>query len=196
MKILFIKFLVSVCFFQILISCHEKLADSKELAFAVKKRKIGRIKPLEIVDETKRLGDAIVHQTDSLWLSQLQKELLLHNDSIHSRACKVLSKKFKNYNLSEVAITKYGNVTISSNLALLTERQIFDAYLFNYSNQLSLTDNVQKVGDSIMLYTKPIIFNKEKCSSCHFIIGKNEFAGMWSVRIRKKLIIENIWLNN
>ena len=161
MKFLFIKFLAGICFFQMLISCHEKLPESKALAFEVKKRKIGRIKPLEIVDETKRLGVAILQQTDSLWWVALQQELLLHNDSIHSKACKFLNKKFKNYPLSDVSITKYGITNIFANIALLQERQLFDAYLFNVANQLSLTDNVQKVGDSIMLYTQPIIFKKK-----------------------------------
>ena len=196
MKILYINFLASICFLQMLISCHEKLPESKALAYEVKKRKIGRIKPLEIVDETKRLGVAIVQQTDSAWWSQLQQELLLQKDSIHSEACKVLNIKFKNYNLNDVSITKYGNANIFENIAVVQERQLFDAYLFNAANQLPLTDNVQKVGDSIMLYTQPIIFDRKKCNGCHVINGESKFAGMWSVRMRKKLIIENIWLNN
>ncbi len=196
MKLLFIKLLCVFMLSQIFVSCHEKLPESKALATEVKKRKIGRIKPLQIVNETKRLGVSIVQQTDSIWWARLKQELALQKDSTQSEACNMVLQRFKNYEVKDVTISKFGNSTIQTNAAIKQEQQLFDAYQYNADHQLILADNVQKVGDSIMLYTQPITFTNEKCRSCHVFDNQSSFAGMWSVRMRKRLIVENIWLNN
>lgn len=176
-------------------ACHEQLPESKALAEQVKKRKIGKIKPLEIVEETKRMGTLIVQESEENWIKNILQEVNEKKDSASSTACKIILKSVDCLKSNSPIISKWSVRNIKSGQTISQEEQLLEAYFYNSDHKINLTENIQKIGDSLMLYTKPITYNIKQCSSCHKSLSENQFAGMWSVRLSKKKIIENIWLN-
>lgn len=93
------------------------------------------------------------------------------------------------------------------------EQQLLEAYQYNAEEGLPLEDNVQRVDQQYMLYTKPIVLGSELCLNCHGEAGKDiqpetlrridslypndqargynkgAIRGMWSIRFQRKDII-------
>lgn len=94
------------------------------------------------------------------------------------------------------------------------ESMLLDSYSYNVENNLDLDDNVQKIDDDYLLYTKPITIDSPICLQCHGKIGSDisaenyeiikklypldeaigyhlgDFRGMWSIKLSKKEIIK------
>ena len=178
-----------------LLSCNESLPDSRAIATENKKRKIGRIKPMEIVEESERLGKKILTSTDSIWQNNIEKEILQNIDSAHSKGCRIFDSPYKDVALSEISVTKWGRTNIKSPMLLTKEKELFDAYEYSHGRQSNTSANVQKSGDTLFIYSTPLTFNSSECIRCHSSNKVGQFAGMLSSRISKKKVIENIWLN-
>lgn len=187
----------NLIFFPILLlcSCYERLPESKEIAAEAKRRKIGRIKPADILEETNRLGELIISETDSTWKLELDKEIDSKVTMQNSSACIIELQPFRNKSLNDFSISKWGIKNAKSNKSIIKEREILDAYLYNVAKKLPIESNIQKLGDTVLLFTQPIYFDKSKCKNCHSSNKTTDFAGMWSVSMSKKKIVENIWLN-
>lgn len=92
------------------------------------------------------------------------------------------------------------------------EYQLLDAYAYSAENQQQLNDNLQPLGDTAYLYTKPIMMASPLCLNCHgteneiaaetrqrlmelypkdeatgYALG--DFRGMWSIKIPKKYLV-------
>ena len=59
------------------------------------------------------------------------------------------------------------------------EASLWEAYQYNISKGLPLEDNVQKLGDSALLYTVPI----QQADS---------LTGMWSIAFEKRAIVSEL----
>lgn len=189
-KLLFLSFPILL-----LSSCYERLPESKEIAAEAKRRKIGRIKPADILEETNRLGKLIISATDSVWNLNLDKEIDSKTTRQNSSACIIELQPFRNKSLEDFSISKWGIENIKYSKSNIKEKEIFEAYVYNVLNKMPIASNIQKLGDTVLLYTQPIYFDKSKCKNCHTSGKTTDFAGMWSVSMSKKKIVENIWLN-
>jgi len=94
------------------------------------------------------------------------------------------------------------------------EEELLLAYQYNVDNKLDLMDNVQQIGKTQLLYTKPIVINNNFCLACHG--SKDEISleninvikslypqdeaidyklgdlrGMWSIRFDKKELVKS-----
>lgn len=176
-------------------SCYERLPESKEIAAEAKRRKIGRIKPADILEEADRLAKLIISETDSIWKLNLEQEIENKTNIKNSTACKIQFYPFRKKHIQDFAISKWGVENIKTNKATSKEQEILDAYSYNVANKISLASNIQKLGDTVLIYTEPIYFDKSNCKNCHTAAKPTDFAGMWSVSMSKKKIVENIWLN-
>jgi hypothetical protein len=94
------------------------------------------------------------------------------------------------------------------------ETLLLDSYLYSVENNLPLEDNVQKIDENYLLYTKPIVINNGLCLQCH---GKPEeeitegsyaqiqslypedkaigythgdFRGIWSIKLSQKELVK------
>ncbi len=176
-------------------SCNERLPDSKAIAAENKKRKIGRIRPLAITEEASRLGQKILSETDSIWRNNIEKELMQKIDSAHSKACSIFYRPYRSIPLSEISVTKWGRRNVKLRMVLAKERELFEAYDYSHAQPNNGSYNLQKSGDSLFIYSYQIVFNDKSCLKCHSSNRQGDFAGMFSARISKKKIVENIWLN-
>ena len=96
------------------------------------------------------------------------------------------------------------------------EARILEAYQYNFENDQELTDNLQKIDDEYLLYTKPIVISNAVCLNCHGQVGqqvtedvnhllkslypedhatgfkKGDLRGMWSIKIARKAVISQL----
>ena len=64
------------------------------------------------------------------------------------------------------------------------ENQLLEAYHYNQENKLPLEDNVQRLGEEYLLYTKPILIGSPLCLNCHGEAGE-EIAAETMDRLNK-----------
>jgi hypothetical protein len=59
---------------------------------------------------------------------------------------------------------------------------VWDAYRYNAENNLPLEPNVQRDGEDLLLYSRPIGLHSATCLRCHGTVGKDlkkeEFAAL------------------
>ncbi len=95
------------------------------------------------------------------------------------------------------------------------EKPILEAYEYNMENGIELNDNVQKIGNDFLLYTKPIVISSGLCLNCHGTENTqvqaetlaalqekypndnalnhqmDDLKGMWSIKIaRRNLVLQ------
>ena len=96
------------------------------------------------------------------------------------------------------------------------ETQLMDAYNYNLEKKLPLNENIQKIGDSLLVFTTPVLISDEVCLRCHGKVGKdlaeadfknlseefpklktltnfekNKPIGIWSLIFRKSEVVRN-----
>jgi hypothetical protein len=93
------------------------------------------------------------------------------------------------------------------------EAPIMEAYVYNAEQGEELNENVQKVGDDYLLYTRPIMLGNGLCLNCHGEAGTqvleatlqaiatkypndnalnhqlNDLRGMWSIRLSRRMLV-------
>lgn len=94
-----------------------------------------------------------------------------------------------------------------------TEKQLLEAYAYNAEQGMPMEPNVQRIDQEYLLYTRPIIINRELCLQCHGepqrdiapqtlqIIDSlyqqdnargyrmGEIRGMWSIKLLQKDVV-------
>lgn len=166
---------------------------------------IKRVLPGEVVEAAYTQGDTIARMIQQHLLAQY------HTSSSESGLSEFLQNKTRAY-LDSLEKKYKANIhwispgdTASNRLSSL-ERQILKAYLYNVERNLEINHNVQRIDDESYLYTKPIIFNdnhkkelaarqqpiSDTVSSDTVSSDTARFLGMWSIKLSKKEIIQNM----
>jgi hypothetical protein len=95
-----------------------------------------------------------------------------------------LSKKY------DLTIRLLGQPDIGSNKNLYEkEKEVLEAYADNASKKLSMDDNIQKIGDSLFVYTSPIPYEKGVGKLC---FGDDTGFAIWSIILRKTEVVKSI----
>ena len=70
------------------------------------------------------------------------------------------------------------------------EREVLDAYLYNAENKLPQIANIQKLGDSVLIYNTPVATNELICTRC-FGQDPTKLA-VWRVKFLKHNIVQKV----
>lgn len=163
---------------------------------------IKRVLPGEVVEAAYTQGDTIARMIQQHLLAQYHtsssdsesglSEFLQNKTRVYLDS---LEKKYK----ANIHWISPGD-TASNRLSSL-EGQILKAYLYNVERNLEINHNVQRIDDESYLYTKPVIFNdnhKKELTAHQQPISDTvssdtaRFLGMWSIKLSKKEIIQNM----
>jgi hypothetical protein len=83
-----------------------------------------------------------------------------------------------------------GQPDIGSNKSLYAkEKEVLEAYAENASKKLEMGDNIQKIGDSLFVYTSPIPYDKGVGKLC---FGDDSGFAIWSIILRKAEVVKSI----
>lgn len=186
-------FILSIFF---LAACNQarEQVDQQAVRKEMEQREIKRVLPGEIMDAAYRQGDTIATMTQQQLLDQYQ-----HADSTSGLAeffriqvsnyTDVLTKKYQ-ADIRWISPEDTTNQQLSS-----WEKQILSAYIYNVAQHLEVSHNVQHLADENYLYTKPVFLDdtlKKELEEQQLTSDSAQFLGMWSIKLSKKVIIQNM----
>jgi len=181
----FIVFLIGLLF----ASCHldRRVEGSKEAVEKMKSMQIKRVTNLQIIEIVDDWGARIVKQ------AQLQLESVLSKPQADfSQLCQLKeTRKIDSLaNLYAVQISLLGAKDIKNPALSTKEQEVMDAYLYNAKNKISQISNIQKLGDSVFVYTSPIPIANMICQKC---FGEDTtHLAVWRIRFRRNDVIRKV----
>lgn len=199
------------------LSCtNDKKVDSRAIKEEIENRKIKKVTEAEIVAKVHELGDEIALKTKKALGKKLKNAI--QNGGVENAIsfCNLnamplvdsLSSKFS-AEIRRVTLKARNPNNHPDNL----ERELLDAYAYQWKDSIPLQTNVQALEGSKYLFTKPILVDNTLCLGCHgttengllketldFIKSKypndkatgyeiGDLRGIWSITISKKKVV-------
>jgi hypothetical protein len=175
--------------FLINISCSnvERL-DTTQIKGEMDGYKIKRVSPTQITYQVETLGSEISKALTKDFEAQMKNLSKTRGEEI----CQL-----ENMNLIDSLSSTYGlkirllgQPDIGSNNSLYAkEKEVLEAYADNASKKLEMSDNIQKIGDSLFVYTSPIPASKGVGKLC---FSDDTGFAIWSIVMRKSEVVKSI----
>ncbi len=137
-----------------IIACHPE--DNRNMAKfreEMESRKLQRVTEGQLIEYATRIGKVLLDTNSKISNTEFFRKV----DSAYGIALKY-------YQLHEIPL--------KTKLA-----EISDAYIYNQQNGIVSEDNLQKQGDSVLIYTRPVLTN-------------NSLTGIYTAIIQKKKLIK------
>jgi hypothetical protein len=150
--------------------------------------KIKRVSPTQITYQVETLGSEISQALTKDFERQMKGISKARGEEIcQLKDMTLIDSLSKTYGLK---IRLLGQPDIGSNNNLYAkEKEVLEAYADNASKKLSLDDNIQKIGDSLFVYTSPIPANKGVGKLC---FSDDSGFAIWSIIMRKSEVVKSI----
>ncbi|TAE36837.1 MAG: hypothetical protein EAZ70_10080 [Runella slithyformis] len=179
--------LILVGFWAVSCNLDNRIQNSKELAEEMRGVQIKRVTSTQTITIVDDWGKRIVKQA--------QRELLqaLRNNPTATTSICALQQLPKIDSLAQfygVQISLMGAKDIQNPRLSAKEKEILDAYLYNAENKLPQISNIQKLGDSVLIYNAPVVAEPLICKTC-FANDPNQLA-VWRVRFVKNTVIKKV----
>lgn len=201
-------------------SCEpKKLPNGKAIADEMERHLVKRITGAMIAQETQRVGDSLIRTADQQMLIYLKNTLdsgkfkaaLQYRQLTNYAPVTDMAKK---YQASLGRTGKNWTSPTTNPVNLLLQEQLKKYQALNRQNK-TLRPEVIRVGQTDLLYTKPILMTDARCLHCHGEPAKTlsepqqkalpvgftaqhtsyqsgDWAGMWYVRFKAKGILDGI----
>jgi len=197
----------------------DKRVDKESVKQELENREIKKITEAEIVTKVHEIGNSIALNTKKTLGKNLQKALQeggVENaiSFCNINALPLVDSLNKHYN------AKIKRVTLKArnpnNLPSSAEKELLEAYAFQWADSIPLQTNVQVIEENTYLFTKAILIDNALCLQCHgsmenglsketadFIKSKypsdsatgydlGDLRGMWSITIPKKVVVQSM----
>lgn len=164
-----------------------RVEGSKEAVEKMKSMQIKRVTTQQVVTIVDDWGERIVKQAQI----QLEKSMGQANADF-SQICQLqtMPKIDSLEKLYTVQIRLLGAKDIKNPSLSSKEQEVLDAYLYNAENKISQISNIQKLGDSVLIYNSPI---SPQSSICHKCFAEDAtHLGVWSVKFKKSEVIRKV----
>ncbi len=162
--------------------------DTTQIKNEMEGYKIKRVSPTQITYQVETLGTAISQALTQDFEKQMKQMSKARGEEIcQLKNMSLIDSLSKKYNLK---IRLLGQPDIGSNNDLyVKEKEVLEAYADNASKKLSMSDNIQKIGDSLFIYTSPISANKGVGKLC---FSDDSGFAIWSIILKKAEVIKSI----
>lgn len=205
--------------FTILAACDtgsQNALNREALQEEMRNRQPKKLSEAQIVNEAFEQGRFLSQTAQQSLLATLQAAIAREGIEGAIQYCNLQANPLMD-SLSEVHNATISRTSLQlrnpANAPSELEQQLLEAYQYNAEEGLPLEDNVQGIDQQYLLYTKPIVLGNELCLNCHGEAGKDirpetlqqidslypndqargyskgEVRGMWSIRFRKKDIV-------
>ena len=170
-------------------SCNtdHRVEGSKEAVEKMKSMQIKRVTDSQVIEIVDDWGKRIVKQ------AQLQLESALTKSvSDNSQLCllNTLPKLDTLEKMYAVEISLLGAKDRKNPALSLTEQELINAYVYNAENQIKPVSNIQKVGDSVLIYSVPVSIGNIICQKC--FPNEATHLALWHVKFRKNEVIRKV----
>ncbi len=157
----------------------------------MRSREVIHLTQNQIAERAFELGDTILTEAESLFLSELQ----MAKDSSCIPAFDSMAIAMQDEYKSKISRYPFERKKWANNSSK-KEIEVLDAYLYSHNNKIPISPNYQKDGEKDFIFNKALVLNQNKCLSCHakiknpFLQGKiGDTIGIWSAKYSKKMVI-------
>ncbi|MEZ4900460.1 MAG: hypothetical protein R2822_01135 [Spirosomataceae bacterium] len=171
------------------ISCQtdSRLEGAKEAVEKMKSMQIKRVTNTQVVTIVDDWGQRIVKQ------AQAQLEMALKTPKTdNAQLCRLgsLSQIDSLEKLYSVKIDLLGTKDAQNPTLSAKEQELIGAYLYNAQNHISQITNIQKLGDSVLIYNAPVATDNIICQKC--FADDATKLGVWRVKFLKNEVIRKV----
>lgn len=179
-----------LCYFAILIffsACNldNRVGNSKALVEEMNNRKIKRVTGSQMATIIDDWGKRIVKKSQQVLDQALTEQPKKSVEYCALRNLSEIDSLRKMYGVDIKLLTT--NDLKNKNLSQ-KEQEVLEAYLYNAKNNLPPTSNIQKLGDSIMIYNVPAPIGSSSCKAC---MAESNLV-LWSIRFIKQDVIKRV----
>lgn len=170
------------------ISCSnfERLENTAQIAERMDGYKVKRVTTTQITYQMEEMGGEMSKALTADFAKQM-KNVTRGEEICQLKNMKLIDSLSNTYGAK---IRLLGQPDIGSNNELYAkEKEILEAYADNAAKKLTMGDNVQKIGDSLFVYTSPIPYEKGVGKLC---FGDDSGFAIWSIVIRKSEVVKSI----
>lgn len=180
--------ILSILLVNLACSNFERLENSSQIKDQMEDYKIKRVSPTQITYQVEEMGGEI----SKALTKDFEKQMSGASSARGQELCQLkdmtlIDSLSKTYNLT---IRLLGQPDIGSNKSLYEkEKEVLEAYADNVAKKLSMGDNIQKIGDSLFVYTSPIPYKMGVGKLC---FGDESGFAIWSIVLRKQEVVKAI----
>jgi hypothetical protein len=206
---------------QLLAACDtggQRPIDTPEIQEEIARREPRRLQQGDLVAAALQQGKQLADTAQAALLKRLQQALQEKGPAGAVEYCHTAALPLLDSVDSEGVHIRRTSLQVRSpqDTPDLLEQQLLDAYAYSAEKGLPLQENVQALGDTAYLFTKPIMLANPLCLNCHGQKGSNilpetqaridslypkdqatgyqlgDFRGMWSIRIPKRYVLNHL----
>lgn len=150
--------------------------------------KIKRVSPTQITYQVETLGSEISQALTKDFEKQMKGISKARGEEIcQLKDMTLIDSLSKTYGLK---IRLLGQPDIGNNNTLyVKEKEVLEAYADNALKKLSMSDNIQKIGDSLFVYTSSISASKGVGKLC---FSDDSGFAIWSIVMKKSEVVKSI----
>jgi hypothetical protein len=162
--------------------------DTVEVKEVIGNLEIKRLTPAQITAQVETLGEKVVITITPAFENAMKSAL----KSQSLEVCQLKNIKLIDSlsSVYKIKVRLLGTADVLNKTLYDKEREVIDAYVYNAENKLPLTNNIQKIGDSLFVYSAPIAAETKICEQC-FSSDDNKLA-VWSIIFRKAEVIRKV----
>jgi len=170
-------------------SCNldNRIQNNKALADEIRGTQIKRVTATQTVTIVDDWGKRIVKQAQRELDQALAKRPQAASSLCLLKGLPVVDSLARFYG---VQISLLGAKDLKSPQLTAKEQEVLDAYLYNAENKLPQISNIQKLGDSVLIYNAPVAVQSAICKSC-FANDPTQLA-VWRVKFLKNEVIKKV----
>lgn len=196
--------------FFFLMGCGTSEVNRQAVKEEMAKREVKRITPTQMQEKGLEMGLLLVKDLNASWQQELFDKMDELGESGALAYCKLDSGE--NFEFVRVSNKPRNQTHLSDSL----EDIILGAYEYSHQNGQNISPSLHDVDPEYVLFNAPIIVENSKCLNCHGSVGGeiseelydeivslypsdssinfqlNSLMGMWSIRIPKKQIVQEL----
>lgn len=164
-----------------------RVSGSKEAVELAKNMQIKRVTTQQVVAIVDDWGQRIVKQAQTNLENSLAKS---PSDAVAFCQLQKLPQIDSLEKLYTAEINLLGTKDLKNPSLSTKEKEILDAYVYNAENKQSQIPNIQKLGDTALVYNAPVSLQS---SICHTCFGEDAtHLAVWRVKFKRSEVIRKV----
>jgi hypothetical protein len=163
-------------------------SDAAKIADEMKSRQIKRITDSDVMLIAGDWGSAIAQQAEQILIAQLQENPSNIADVCQLKNIFAIDSLAQNYGIIIGLLTSKDlqNKTLDPK-----ELEILAAYIYNAEKKLLQSSNLQRLGDSVLVYNAPIDTGSIICKRC--LEGESRLPlALWRIKFNKRELVRRV----
>ncbi|GGD66638.1 hypothetical protein GCM10011514_33350 [Emticicia aquatilis] len=166
----------------------EKTNTGSSILGRMEDYKVKRVSPTQIAYQVEEMGAEISKALTADFAKQMKNVSAARGEELcQLKNMTLIDSLSERYGLK---IRLLGQPDIGSNNQLyVKEKEVLEAYADNAAKKLEMSDNIQKIGDSLFVYTSPIPYDKGVGKLC---FSDDSGFAIWSIILKKSEVVRAI----